>query len=182
LADKSVIYNLGAVFACFMCLIIQNEIETKNLQPAGTAVETTDSLLSIRGAFSDIYSGSGVEVITEKDQLRLRMYTDSMFRVSRAELSREAQTTLKSVSMRLRVNTPSHIHIEGHTSNEPTDTPQFPNNWYLSSARAIAVAMFLVNETGMDAKRITAQGYGSSLPLYVSDSKKNGRIEIIVNP
>jgi chemotaxis protein MotB len=146
------------------------------------AGQDTDSLLSLREAVSDISAASGLEVMIEGDCLRLRMYAGSMFRVSRAELSREAQADLKVLSARIRSHVPGYIQIEGHTSDEPTNTPQYPNNWYLSSARAIAVGVFLIDETGMDANRITALGLGSSEPLNGSDRAKDNRIEIIVIP
>jgi chemotaxis protein MotB len=161
----------------------QQRIEVNNFERAALTVETnTDSPQSIREALADIDSALGVEVMVEEKNLRVRMYADKMFRVSRAELSLEAQAALRAVSMRLRVHTPSHISIAGHTNDEPTDTPQYPNNWYLSSARAIAVGMFLIDETGMDPKLITAQGYGASMPLEQPDKGKNARIEIIVTP
>ena len=184
LTDRSLFYNFGAVLICLLCFFTAQKPDTVNIQTI-TGVSNkanADRLSAISGGLSDFARDSGLEVMIEKDSIRLRMYTDNMFRVSRAELSRDAQAALKSLSMRLRVYTPSHIHIEGYTTDEPTNTPQYPNNWYLSSARAIAVGMYLINEAGMDAKRVTAQGRGSSIPLDVSHQTKNGRIEIIVTP
>ena len=181
--NKPLTCNLGAVCACLLCFLVTRGPRADNIQAINVIDHAGAKPLSgVIDSLSDITRGSRLEVMAEKDSVRLRMYTDNMFRVSRAELNREAQALLKAMSMRLRVCAPSHIHIEGYTSDEPTNTPQYPNNWYLSSARAIAVGIYLINETGFDSKRITAQGRGSSEPLGASDKTKNNRIEIIITP
>ena len=183
MTDRSLFYNLGAVLACFLCFFIIQKPRAENFERLSIPVESNaDKLLSISGALVEINADSNLEVMFEKNSIRLRMYTDNMFRISRAELSRDAQAVIRALFMRIRNYNPSHIHIEGHTSDDPTNTPQYPNNWYLSSARAIAVGMFLINELGMDTKRVTAQGYGALIPLDKLDKSKNSRIEIIVTP
>ncbi|OZB09107.1 MAG: hypothetical protein B7X67_07185, partial [Rhizobiales bacterium 39-66-18] len=36
------------------------------------------------------------------------------------------------------------LRVDGHTDNRPISTPQFPSNWELSAARAIAVVQYLI--------------------------------------
>jgi chemotaxis protein MotB len=55
------------------------------------------------------------------------------------------------------------IDIEGHTDDAPINTPQFPSNWELSSARASAVARFLISR-GIKADRISVIGYADTKP------------------
>lgn len=55
------------------------------------------------------------------------------------------------------------ITVEGHTDDEPINTPQFPSNWELSTARAAAVVRFLVNN-GIPAAKLRAVGYADALP------------------
>ena len=180
--NKSPLFNSGAVLVCLLCLFITRQAEAVNLHVYDvdfSEIPNEKGVAEIIGGLSDIARDSGLEVTAEKDCVRLCIYTDNMFRVSRAELSGEAQASLNSLGKRLRVYAPSHILIEGYTPDEPTNTPQFPNNWYLSSARAISVGMVFINESGFNAKRITALGRGSAdLP----GKGKNGRIEIIVTP
>jgi len=65
-----------------------------------------------------------------------------------------------------------NVNIKGHTDNRPIRTLQFPSNWELSAIRATTVLKFLV-DGGVDAKRLTATGYGSKLPLASNTSEKN---------
>ena len=55
------------------------------------------------------------------------------------------------------------IDIEGHTDDAPINTPQFPSNWELSSARAAAVARFLIGR-GIKPDRISVIGYAETKP------------------
>jgi flagellar motor protein MotB len=55
------------------------------------------------------------------------------------------------------------IRVEGHTDDTPIDTPQFPSNWELSTARASAVVHFFL-EQGVPAQRLRAVGYADTEP------------------
>jgi flagellar motor protein MotB len=55
------------------------------------------------------------------------------------------------------------IRVEGHTDDTPIDTPQFPSNWELSTARASAVVHFFL-EQGVQAQRLRAVGYADTEP------------------
>jgi chemotaxis protein MotB len=74
--------------------------------------------------------------------------------------------------------------ISGHTDNRPIATPRFPSNWELSTARAIAVAHFLMQGIGLDKSRIIVAGHADTRPLVRNDTAdkraKNRRVEIRV--
>ncbi len=72
------------------------------------------------------------------------------------------------------------IRIDGHTDANPINTAQYPSNWYLSSARAIAVVNFMVKE-GVAPSHPVAAGFGEFQPLDKDKTpealKRNRRIE-----
>ncbi len=76
------------------------------------------------------------------------------------------------------------IRIEGHTCDLPIHTSQFPSNWELSAARAIAVLRYLVEEKGLPPERLMAVGYGEYRPLAPNVDEelrqKNRRVEIVI--
>ena len=72
------------------------------------------------------------------------------------------------------------LRVDGHTDNRPIRSPQFPSNWHLSAARAIAVVEYLVTK-GISADRIAATVFGECQPLDVANTddawRRNRRIE-----
>lgn len=73
------------------------------------------------------------------------------------------------------------LRVDGHTDKRPIATAQFPSNWELSTARAISVVKFLVDQ-GIPANRLAATGFGEYQPLDSRDDevawRRNRRIEL----
>ncbi|MEE4237881.1 MAG: peptidoglycan -binding protein [Anderseniella sp.] len=73
------------------------------------------------------------------------------------------------------------LQVDGHTDDDPINTPQFPSNWVLSSARAIAVVEALA-AAGIPEKHLVAAGFGEFQPLDPGTSEeaktRNRRIEL----
>ena len=74
------------------------------------------------------------------------------------------------------------IRIEGHTDNRPISTYRYKSNWDLSSARAISVVRFFVNNDVFQPDELQAMGYGDTKKLVDNNSpenmQKNRRVEI----
>jgi chemotaxis protein MotB len=68
------------------------------------------------------------------------------------------------------------LRIEGHSDDQPIHTPQFQSNWELSTARAMAVLLLLVNDSGFDPHRISVVGYGEYRPLADNATPEGRRI------
>ena len=74
------------------------------------------------------------------------------------------------------------MRVDGHTDVRPIkNSPNFPSNWELSSARAIAVVKFLISR-GVSPDRLAAAGFGEFQPLDAATTEeayaKNRRIEL----
>jgi chemotaxis protein MotB len=76
------------------------------------------------------------------------------------------------------------MRVEGHTDDIPIHNAQFASNWDLSTARAMAVAMMLLNESGVDPKRMSIAGYAQYHPATNNDTpegrRANRRVDIVV--
>lgn len=72
--------------------------------------------------------------------------------------------TLLEISKKIPGELPWILQVDGHTDNKPINTPQFPSNWELSAARAIAVVKFLASR-GIPYDRLAASGFGEHQPL-----------------
>ncbi|GGC68651.1 peptidoglycan -binding protein [Marinobacter halophilus] len=73
------------------------------------------------------------------------------------------------------------LRIDGHTDIIPINTPQFPSNWELSTARAVAVVRYLAVQ-GVPERRMVAAGFGEFFPVTEGTSaealSRNRRIEL----
>src|SRR5271156_493674 len=76
------------------------------------------------------------------------------------------------------------MRVEGHTDNIPIHNAQFASNWDLSTARAMAVAMMLLNESSVDPRRMSIAGYAEYHPAASNDTpegrRANRRVDIVV--
>ena len=76
------------------------------------------------------------------------------------------------------------ISIEGHTDDIPINTPLFPSNWDLSTARALEVAHGLFDDSPLPQNRFSVAGFADTKPLVPNTSPesraKNRRVEIVL--
>jgi chemotaxis protein MotB len=103
----------------------------------------------------------------------------------REELRRLAQS-LREIAAEMPADVPWVLQVDGHTDRRPIRTPEFPSNWELSTARAINVGRFLVDE-GIPPERIAVAGFGEFQPIDDRNDeiayRRNRRIEIkLTNP
>jgi chemotaxis protein MotB len=89
----------------------------------------------------------------------------------------------------LKQVTDRRIQVEGHTDNVPILSDlknRYPTNWELSTARATEVVRYLQEHGGLDARLLSATGYGQFQPVASNDTDegkhKNRRIEIVLLP
>ncbi|MBW1902469.1 MAG: OmpA family protein, partial [Deltaproteobacteria bacterium] len=79
-----------------------------------------------------------------------------------------------------------NIQVEGHTDDVPIRSRQFPSNWELSSARALAVLRLLLEKSDIEPERLSAAGYGEYHPNVPNDSSENRRlnrrVDIVIVP
>ncbi|MGV7030221.1 peptidoglycan -binding protein [Methylobacterium symbioticum] len=73
------------------------------------------------------------------------------------------------------------LRVDGHTDARPIGSAQFPSNWALSAARAIAVVQYLVGK-GIPPQHLLAGAFGEFQPLDAGTSEdayaRNRRIEM----
>lgn len=76
------------------------------------------------------------------------------------------------------------LRVEGHSDDQPIHTAQFHSNWDLSTARAMAVLTLLVDDSGIDPRRVSVAGYGQYRPVADNATpegrQQNRRVDIVV--
>ncbi|MBK8085507.1 MAG: peptidoglycan -binding protein [Devosia sp.] len=118
---------------------------------------------------------------------RFVFQSEVLFGAGQAAISAAGETELgklASAITELQAQIPADVNwvlrIDGHTDKRPISTAQFPSNWELSAARAIAVTKYFV-EQGIPAQHLVAAGFGDSRPIDAGDTEeafaRNRRIE-----
>ena len=112
------------------------------------------------------------EVLFDSGKAILR--EDALSKIDK--ISRVLETTVRDLN----------IGIEGHTDNVPIKYSGWKSNWELSSARALSVLHYLIEEQGIQPTRLAATGYGEFRSIASNDTKEgrqqNRRVEIVIYP
>jgi chemotaxis protein MotB len=119
---------------------------------------------------------------------RFVFQSEVLFPVGQAVLRPEAAgeldriaSALQELNSQIPSDIPWIVRVDGHTDVRPIATAQFPSNWALSAARAIAVVQALVAR-GIPANRLAAAGFGEYQPLDPGTTEeayaRNRRIEL----
>jgi chemotaxis protein MotB len=136
------------------------------------------------GKLREVLEGrSDVRVVGD----RFVFQSEVLFGAGQATISDAGRTEMAKLAAAIRelqVQIPDEVNwvlrIDGHTDKRPINTPQFPSNWELSAARAIAVTKYFV-EQGIPSQNLVAAGFGESRPIDNAETEeayaRNRRIE-----
>jgi chemotaxis protein MotB len=114
--------------------------------------------------------------ITESNQgISVEINASILFAPADAVFNSDSKSmlTLQSIADVL-ISQPYLIHVEGHTDDKPINTPQYPSNWELSSARAGSIVRLLI-DMGIQSQRLAAIGYAANRPV-TSNNTADGRL------
>ena len=127
-----------------------------------------------------------VQIKQMQNRLQVTMVNAILFPEGGWELSQNGKQELGKIVPTLQGVSSKQIVIEGYTDNEVILEPlksRFPNNWYLSAARAISVVSFL-EEQGLDPNALSAVAFGKYHPIASNDTPagraQNRRINIVI--
>jgi len=120
-----------------------------------------------------------------------KLDTDVLFDPGEAELKEDAQQMLGEFARIMRSNEARDLKlmVVGHTDAlkiaRREVRERYPDNFHLSTARALAVASYL-KQSGMPADRIGVSGFGDHEPIAsnatAEDRRRNRRVEVFVLP
>jgi len=132
------------------------------------------------------------EVLGDREDIRIVgdrfvFQSEVLFDSGSAELrgagNRQIQrlaATLTEIATRIPKDIDWVLRVDGHTDRIPIQTAEFPSNWELSAARAIAVIKELL-AAGLPPHRLAAAGFGEYRPLDPGNTaaalRRNRRIE-----
>ncbi len=140
--------------------------------------------------FDEIYElaerynlGEDVEFSMDKayNFVKIDVKGSVLFEDNKAEIKTDAKPILLKIGDILKEYDDFGIEIIGHTDNIPIKSGPFKNNDYLSAARAIETAQYLIQTKNLDASKISFSGKGERSPVdtnATADGRaRNRRIE-----
>lgn len=123
-------------------------------------------------------------VSAEREGVLVRVEAAYLFKEGEAKLSAEAPKVLANV-LKILSEYNFNCVIRGHTADVDTGTGIYPSNWELSAARAAAALRYLVEQGGIDPRRLKAVGYAGTRPLVPNDKEvdrvRNRRVEFLLH-
>lgn len=161
---------------------LEEALNEKNLQSNEELSET------VQEAIDENSLADQVNVSFTAQYVQLSMKGALLFDSGSAVLKDQSKPVLDKVGVILeRYGSDAVIEIEGHTDNVPIHNSKFADNEELSSARALSVFYYLVENTSLDSSNLRHAGMGDRTPVADNSTdegrSKNRRVEIrIYNP
>ena len=138
---------------------LQDALESKYLQSNEEIAE------KIEEAVSENNMSDQIEVSFTAQYVQLSMKGALLFDSGSAELKESSESVLLKVGVILEKYAEGTIEIDGHTDNVPIKSARFADNEELSSARALSVFYYLVNNTSIDETNMVHAGMGDRVPI-----------------
>ena len=125
-----------------------------------------------------------IQIIRRRNEFVLRLPETILFASGDDSVKEAAIRTLRALAVMLRAR-PVDVRVEGHTDNRPIRTSRFRSNWELSTARATAVLLVMLDGEGLAPERASAAGYGEFHPIAPNDTDAgrslNRRVDVVVS-
>jgi chemotaxis protein MotB len=126
-----------------------------------------------------------LKVVIRDGRMLIQLPNDVLFDSGKTNIKPDGQAALAKVAQVLAGIADRKYLVAGDTDNVPIHSSHFPSNWELSTARAVEVTKFLV-QNGMKPEVLAAAGYGEWDPVAANDTPEhraqNRRIEIVLQP
>jgi chemotaxis protein MotB len=135
--------------------------------------------------FKSMIDAGKLDITTRRGQIVLALATDVLFDEGKTDIKADGKTAIAEVASALKGVAGRRFQVAGHTDTFPIHNKDFPSNWELSTARAVAVVKLLVKE-GVKSDALSAAGYAEFDPAQANSTDKgrakNRRIEIVLVP
>ncbi len=162
--------------------------KTPGKAKSDSAAQQAQAVKSLEKIVKEIVKKNGAEqkvhVHMEARGLVITLLSDSAnYSSGSAALTPQTLALLHQISGFLNHIT-NDIRVEGNTDNIPIATAEYPSNWELSSARAVVVTRFLIDQEHVDGRRLSAVGHGPYKPAVDNTTEAhrqlNRRVDIVV--
>ena len=168
----------------------------KNLEPGKQVLPESPPMVSVGDPLANVRNvveesirnmqvTGAVAMVPRSDGLAIRMVDTVAFSTGSADITSRVKPLLDAIAKAV-AKTGLRVVIEGYTDDMPIHTWRFPSNWELSTARATDVLRYFIQHDGLDARQVSAVGYGEYRPIVpnttAANRARNRRVEIVIRP
>ncbi|VXC33742.1 Flagellar motor protein MotD [Pseudomonas sp. 8Z] len=160
------------------------ERATMNEDVAEVSDNTLRSIAaSVRDAFGDLIQSDQLNIRGNEMWIELELSSSLLFPSGDALPNNQAFDIIEKVA-KILAPYENPVKVEGFTDNLPIQTPQYPTNWELSSARASSIVRMLAMD-GVNPMRLSAVGYGEFQPVADNSTAegrgRNRRVVLVIS-
>lgn len=158
----------------------ENAEQYEQEQKAEAAATVYDEVTELAGRYN---LGDYVEFGMDKayNYVKIDVKGSVLFESNSAEIKKDAKPILLKIGDILKEYDGFGVEIIGHTDNVPIKSGPYSDNDYLSAARAIETAQYLIEAKNLDARKISFSGKGEREPVDTNATEegrsRNRRIE-----
>jgi len=154
-------------------------------QSNATLEQKNDDYKAMSAALASESEAGRLEIANLAGLVTIRLPEKVLFPPGKAVIIKGGKAELRKVAGAMKGVSNRVFYVAGNTDSTPIRTKQFPSNWELSTARALAVVHFFISE-GVDPKTLGVAGYAQYHPVASNDTAegraKNRRIDIGMAP
>jgi chemotaxis protein MotB len=136
-------------------------------------------------SFQALIDAGKLKVKVVNGRMIVELPSDVLFASGSIDLSEAGKASISEIGTILAPMSDRQFQVEGHTDDQPIKTARFPNNWWLASGRAIAVAEILI-KAALQPTPVSAASFGEFQPITSNATPQgraqNRRIEIVLVP
>jgi chemotaxis protein MotB len=151
--------------------------------PANTGIDVAELQRKLKKALGKEIEKQEVDLRMTPEGFVISLHELGFFDSGQARLLPGAAEKIKRIAAVL-MQYGMDMRVEGHSDNVPIHNDTFASNWDLSTARAMAVAMMLIDEAGFDPQRMSVAGYAQYHPVASNDTpegrRSNRRVDIVI--
>ena len=160
----------------------EKKYEQKKLEELKEKTEEIYTEVSEMAAEKDVQDMINVNMDEKYQYVQISLNGAILFDSGSDEIKTSALGVLSKVGDILKVYDRHLIKIEGHTDDVKISSAKFPNNMWLSTARATRVFEYFKDQKKLNPKTLEATGLSEYHPVATNDTEKgrakNRRVEI----
>ncbi|MEL7608690.1 MAG: flagellar motor protein MotB [Bacillota bacterium] len=129
---------------------------------------------------------ASLQVSKSAELIVIRITDQALFDSGSDEIRHDSLPMLQSLMQMFETYQESieQILIEGHTDNVPIKSLRFRSNWELSTARAVTMVEYCIENSSISSYKYAASGYGEHHPIATNDTEegkaKNRRVDFVI--